>query len=237
MFIYTYYLIQHEIYDVFDILVDQFLGISQQYCQTLTASELNDFCLTYFAHISPDCVDPPISNKLLTRLTGLLPLTKENFDLKNRETISCIFTMRWNVERHYDNILRTISSEEWPLFRDGLVFYLSFALLTIPGYTVELIHQTRNTEWRKDLSTVLLQRLVQLRNPILSLGWADLFLHADPKRISSDCLQLYIMTLVRILEGESNPRRIQPQIGEQFNQLIFENHLPGKINIKNRKVV
>jgi hypothetical protein len=227
-------------YDVFDTLIDQFQMIIQQNRCKLTAEEFSDFfqsCLTHLSYAIPSSENQHIADKIIIRMTGILPITKKNFDLTNRNTINFAIALISDIKEHYDHIFSTVTTEEWKLFRNGLVLYLSIEFLSQSKDTINLIHQMKNNECKKDLANVLLQRFEELQKPVLGLNWTELFTIVDPKILTLKQLELtrsiqtYITSVIQFLGININEMQIQDRLSRQFDQLIFDERLPGKIKI------
>jgi hypothetical protein len=227
-------------YDVFDLLINQFQIAVQQMNRTMIREELNDFfqgCFIHLAYSIPPIGNQYIANKILTRMTGVLPIRKENFELTNRDGIKFASLFLEDVKSHYDDILSTVTEHEWISFRDGLLFYLSVELLTQSKDTIDLIDQTKNIECKKDLANCLLKRLEELQRPVLGLNWTNLFTMVDPNILSIKQLELtrsiqtYITCLVFFFENDTSEMEIKKKIDRQFDELIRTEHLPGKIKM------
>ena len=236
--VYTYALLRRKMYDVFDSLFNQFQIVVAKYHRTLSASELTEFseiCYSHLEYAMAYSVNKSIMIKILIRMTGLLPIKKKNIDLSNGRMIKIALAFLENAKEDYNNILREISTQEWPLFRDGLVLYLSFEMLNQANDTINLVRSIPDEEWKKDLAIVLLQRLAELKKPILGRNWTDLFSLVDPISITLDhfqlidSMQMYVTILARILEVESNSTMIHSQLSGYFDQMIHGEYLPGKI--------
>ena len=226
-------------YDVFDTLIDQFQKSVQENNRKLIRDEFNDFfqsCFTYLSYAMSSPTKQHIADKIIIRMTGLLPVTKINFDSNNHYTINFTWALTEDIKEHYDHIFATITSEEWPLFRRGLTLYLSIELLSKSGDTITLINRMKNEECKKDLANVLLQRLDELQRPILCLNWTDLFTLVDPTILTlkqlelTGSIEIYVTSLVRIIGINGNEMEIRDTIVRQFDQLVYEDRLPGKIN-------
>jgi len=227
-------------YDVFDTLIEQFQISLQLDKRKLTTEEFNDFfqgCLTHLDYAMTTSVNQHIADKIIIRMTGLLLITKKNFDLTNRDAINFTIALISDIEEHYDNIFSGIKSEEWPLFRDGLVLYLSIELLSQSKNTMNLIHQMKNKDFKKDLANVLLKRLEEFQKPILGINWTNLFTLVDPNILTlkqlelTGSIQIYVTSLVQIVGMNINEMELREKVDRHFDQLIYDERLPGKIKI------
>jgi len=236
--LYTFYILRYQMYDVFDILIDQFQRSAQENNRILTRDDFNDFfqsCLTYLYYAMPNSIKQHIAEKIIIRMTGLLPITKLNFDLNSKDTIHFTSALIDDIKDHYDHIFATITTNEWLLFRDGLILYLSIELLSKSDDTITLIHRMKNEQCKKDLANVLLQRLEELQRPILGLNWTDLFTLVHPNILTlkqlelTTSIQIYITSLVQIVGINRNEMEIRDTIIRQFDKLVYEDRLPGKI--------
>lgn len=236
--IYTYALIRRKMYNVFDILFNQFQIVVEQNQQTLTAPELIDFseiCARHLEYATTYSVNQSTMIKMLIRMTGLLPITKENIYPRNDRTVKIALDFLANAKEDYKSMLGEITPQEWPLFRDGLVLYLCFELLSQPNDRINLVHSIPDEEWRKDLAIALLQRLAELEERISDQNCTDLFSLADLSRLTSEhfqlisSVQMYVKILACIIGEGNHSRVIYSQLSRQFNQIINREYLPGKI--------
>ena len=225
-------------YDHFDSLVNQFQTVVYATQRNLIREEFNDFfqtCLTYSSYGISTGIDQHIAEKIIIRMTGLLPITEINFDLSSHFTKNFTLALLDSIREHYDHLLSTVTSADWPLFRSGLVLYLSIELLSQSNNTITLIHQMKNEECKQDLAHVLLQRLEELQKPILDLNWSSLFEIVNPEIISLKQLELtrsittYIMSLVRFVGVNGHKKEISDNVIHHFDRLVYENRLPGEI--------
>ncbi|CAF4536288.1 unnamed protein product, partial [Rotaria magnacalcarata] len=76
-----------------------------------------------------------------------------------------------DIKEHYDDLFATVTTGDWPLFRDGLTLCLALELLSKPKDTILLVHQMKNEACKKDLANALLLRLEYLERPVLGLNW------------------------------------------------------------------
>jgi hypothetical protein len=226
-------------HDVFDTLIKQFQTAVQKEKRILTTEEFNDFfqsCMKDLFYAIPTSLNQHIVDKIIIRMTGLLPITKKNFDL-NRDTINFAIALISDIKEHYDLIFSTITAEEWDLFRDGLVLYLSIELLSQSKDTINLIDQMKNDQCKKDLANILLKRLEELEKPVLGLNWTNLFTLVDPNILTlkqlrlTKSMQTYIPSLVQFVEMNINEIEIHENINRHFDDLIFEERIPGKIKL------
>ena len=241
LYMYTFYLLRHKKFDIFDTLINQFQTVVEQSPLTFAAVELNDFfqgCLIHLPYAMPDSINQYVANKIIARMTGSLPITKKNFKLTNRDSIGFTSAVLADIKEHSENIFSSVKLEEWVLFRDGLVIYLCSELLSESSDTINLVHQMQNEEYKRDLATTLLLKLEELQRPILALNWTSIFTLVDPTVLTLNSLQLtqsmetYITSLVQVLMAKEPDIKMSGQITDQFNELIRQERLPGKI--KNR---
>ncbi len=239
LYLYTFYILRHQMHDVFDTLIKQFQTAVQKEKRILTTEEFNDFfqsCMKDLFYAIPTSLNQHIVDKIIIRMTGLLPITKKNFDL-NRDTINFAIALISDIKEHYDLIFSTITAEEWDLFRDGLVLYLSIELLSQSKDTINLIDQMKNDQCKKDLANILLKRLEELEKPVLGLNWTNLFTLVDPNILTlkqlrlTKSMQTYIPSLVQFVEMNINEIEIHENINRHFDDLIFEERIPGKIKL------
>lgn len=238
LYLYTFYLLRHKMYNVFDTLIEQFQQAIQQERRILTTEEFHDFlqsCMNDLPYAISNGVNQHITDKILFRMSGVLPITKKNFDITNRDTINFSVALLSDLQEHYDKIFSTVTTEEWNLFRNGLVLYLSIEFLTQSKETIKIVHRIKNTQCKKDLANVLLQRLEEIQKPVLGLNWTELFSLVDPNILTLKQLELtrsieiYITSLVQFVERNINEIEIHEQLKRHFDQLIFEKRLIGKI--------
>ncbi|CAF0809248.1 unnamed protein product [Rotaria sordida] len=233
--LYTYYILRHQMLDHFNTLIDQFQKVVQETNRKLIREEFNDFfqsCITHLSYAIPPLTNQHIAEKIIIRMTGLLPITKSNFDLTSHFVINFALAMIDDIKEHYDHLFATVSVGDWPLFRDGLTLYLSIELLSKSKDTIELVHQMKNEQCKKDLANVLLQRLELLQRPVLGLNWTSLFTIVDPNILTLKQLELtrsiqtYITSLVQIVGMNITEMEITDTIVRHFDRLIYEDCLP-----------
>jgi hypothetical protein len=229
-------------YDMVDILFDQFRAAVEADNRKLAREDFNDFfqsCFIQLPYAISSAVNQHIADKIIIRMTGLLPITKTNFDLTSQYTTNFACALIDDIKEHYDHLFSTITVHEWPLFRDGLSLYICIDLLSKVTDTITIIHRVKNDECKKDLANVLLQRLEQLQRPVLGLNWTDLFTIVDPNVLTlkqlglTGSIQTYITSLVQFVGMNINEMEISDKIVRHFDQLIFEDRLTGKINLYN----
>ncbi|CAF2385070.1 unnamed protein product [Rotaria sp. Silwood2] len=232
--LYTFYLLHYQMFDHFNILIDQFKKVVQDTNRTLIREEFNDFfqsCITHLSYAIPPSTDQTMAEKLIICMTGLLPIIKTNFDLTSHFVINFTLALIDDIKEHYDNLFSIVSVGDWHLFRDGLTLYLSIELLSKSKDTIELVHRMKNERCQKDLANVLLQRLELLGRPVLGLNWTSLFTIVDPNILTLKQLELtgsiktYITSLVQIVGMNINEVELSDKIIRHFDRLIFEESL------------
>ncbi|UJR36511.1 hypothetical protein I4U23_029232 [Adineta vaga] len=232
--LYTYYIIRQYMYDTFRILIKQFEKAIQDENRKLSLADFNEFfqdCLAYSSYALSVPAKQHLDEKLIICMAGILPITKSNFDLTSHSTTKFALAVTDNLREHFDQIFAPITNEDWPLFRHGLILYLSIELLIQSSDTITLIHRMKNEYCKKDLANVLLKRLEDLQRPVLGLNWTDLFKLVDSNIVSLKQLELteripiYISSLVQVLGIQKDNHAIHDEIIRQFDQLIFEDRL------------
>ena len=235
--LFTYYLLHHGMYEVFDSLVEQFQQIMQRNPRLLRPEELNDFfqtCFLYSSYAVSDLTNSWMADKILIRMTGLLPITRNNLDVNFHFTNNYVHVLIDDVKEHYDNLFALLTDHDWPLFRDGFSLYLAVELLSRTNDTLALVHQVRNEDCKRDLANVLLKRLEILQRPVLAVNWIDLFTLADPNILTLKQLQLtrsvetYIKSLAKILDKHTNEMDLDTKVIRHFDESIAEDRLTGK---------
>ena len=235
--LFTYYILRHEMYDVFDSLVEQFQKAMEQNPRPLPPEALNDFFQTCFVH-SPYALahlaNSWMADRILIRMTGLLPITRTNLDITFHFTRNFTGVLIEDIKEHFDHLFALLNDRDWPLFRDGFSLYLAIELLSRTGDTVALVHRLRNEDCKRDLANVLLKRLETLQRPVLGQNWIDLFTMVDPNILTLKQLQLtrsietYIMSLVKILEKHVNEMDMDTKIIRHFDGSITDDRLTGE---------
>ncbi|CAF3343766.1 unnamed protein product [Rotaria socialis] len=233
--LYTYYILRHQMYDHFNSLIDQFQSAVRETNRKLIREEFNDFfqtCLTHLSYAMPPATNPDIGEKIIIRMIGLLPVKKTNFDLTSHSTTQFAFALIDDIKEHYDDLFATITTGDWPLFRDGLTLCLALELLSKSKDTILLVHQMKNEACKKDLANALLLRLEYLERPVLGLNWISLFTIVDPNIFSVKQLELtgsiatYITSLVQIVGMNIDKMEVADETIRHFDKLIFEDCLP-----------
>lgn len=224
-------------YDVLSSLFEEFHAAVQRETRTLSTEELNDFllsCMNDFPYSISTVINQHITDKAIFRMTGLLPITKDNFHSFQYDVRNFSIALLSDLKEHYNKIFSTIKADEWNLFRDGLVLYLSIDFLTQSKDTIQLIHQMKNNQCKIDLANVLLQRLEELQKPVLALNWTDLFSIVDPSILTLKQLQLtrsieiYVTSLVEFVRINNYQVNTSEKLKRHFNELIFDERLQGK---------
>jgi hypothetical protein len=224
-------------YDIFDLLIHQFQIAVQEDSRRLGREDFNDFfqsCFTQLPYAISTAENQHIADKIIIRMTGILPITKGNFDLTSQFTTNFAAALIDDIKEHYDHLFSTITLNEWPLFRDGLTLYICIDLLSKPKDTITIVHRVKNEECKKDLANILLQRLEDLHRPILGLNWTGLFTLVDPNILTlqqlglTESIQTYVTSLVQIVGMNIKEMDLSDKIIRHFDQLIFEDRLPGK---------
>ena len=235
-YIFTYYLLRYKMYNIFDILVEQFQDKIIQRPQFLTSLELVDFfqgCSLHMNYALALSVDNFIANKILLRMIGVLPIEKKNFDLRKRELKNFIAPVLDFVRDNYMAILETVSVEHWLLFRNGLVICLLFDLLTEQKDTIKLVHAIPDVDQKQNLATALLKKLEEFQKPILGLDWSSIFPLVDPNDLSLNSLELtqsmetYITSLISILHAKGYSEATVTEVSQHFDDLVRRERLPG----------
>ncbi|CAF3395094.1 unnamed protein product [Rotaria sp. Silwood1] len=233
--LYTYYILHHQMFDHFNALIDQFQKVVQETNRSLIREEFNDFfqsCITHLSYAIPPSTNQHIAEKIIIRMTGLLPITKVNFDLSSHFVVNFTLALIDDIKEHYDNLFATVSLSDWPLFRDGLTLYLAIELLSKPKDTIELVHQMKNEQYKKDLANILLKRLESLGRPVLGLNWTSIFTTVDSNILTLKQLELtrsiktYVTSLVQIVGMNISEMELSDKIIRHFDRLIYEDCLP-----------
>ncbi|CAF1549778.1 unnamed protein product, partial [Adineta ricciae] len=232
--LYTYYILRHQIYPTFRVLTEQFIRSAQEDKRKLVTADVNEIfqdCFTYSLYALSVEAREGVVNKIIICMMGILPIAKSNFDVKSHFTVNFTLAMTGTLREHFDKVFATVNQDEWPLFRDGLVLFMSIEFLIKAGDTMTLIHRMKNEQCKKDLANVLLQRLEELQRPIIGLNWTDLFALVDQNILTlkqielTESIPIYITSLIQILEIEKNSSTLQDQVIRQFDNLIFESRL------------
>lgn len=236
--LYTYYILHHQMYDYFDILISQFQKTLQETNCKLIRDEFIDFfgsCLKHLAYAVPTALNQHIAEKIIIRMTGVLPITRMNFDINSHEVRNFTAALVDDVQEHYDDILSTVTTDEWPLFRNGLCLHMAIELLSKQKNTTTLVERMKNETCKKDLVNVLLLQLEMLQKPILNVNWTTLLAIADPNIISLQLLgltrsiQIYITSLLQYILLHIDEVNLSDQVNHHFDTLVFEDHLPSNI--------
>ena len=234
MCLYTYYILRHQIYPTFRILTEQFIKSAKEDKRKLVTTDVNEFfqdCFTYSPYALSVEAREGVVNKIIICMMGILPIAKSNFDVKSQFTVNFTLAMTGTLREHFDKVFATVHQDEWPLFRDGLVLFVSIEFLIKADDTMTLIHRMKNEECKKDLANVLLQRLEELQRPIIGLNWTDLFALVDQNILTlkqielTESIPIYITSLVQILGIEKNNSVLEDQVILQIANVIFEGGL------------
>ncbi|CAF4430977.1 unnamed protein product [Rotaria sp. Silwood2] len=116
--LYTFYLLHYQMFDHFNILIDQFKKVVQDTNRTLIREEFNDFfqsCITHLSYAIPPSTDQTMAEKLIICMTGLLPIIKTNFDLTSHFVINFTLALIDDIKEHYDNLFSIVSVGDWHL--------------------------------------------------------------------------------------------------------------------------
>ena len=244
LYLYTFLLLRLKMYDVVDILFQQFRASLPENNRPLFPEELNQFfqgCGQHYRYSIPPVVNQNLANKILIQMTGILPIVPAKFQLDNPEAIKFVRNLLEDIRAHYPDILANVIESDWITFRDGLVFYFSIELLTQSKDTIQLIEQMQVEDLRRDLANCILKRLEEFQRPVLGLNWTNLFNHVDPNILSINQLGLtrsietYINCLVIFFGQEWTDTEISQKINRHFDDLIRTDRLPGKDEYSPRK--
>jgi hypothetical protein len=225
-------------YDTIPELIEQFQAFITKARYSLSNESVMDFfehCIYHSAwHVSSED-NPHLIAKILIRMTGLLPINAKNFNLKAEVTTRFAQVILDDIMEYFNDLFNLVNESEWILFRDGLTYYLIFALHSQQKSTINMIRQIQNQTYQRDLARSLLNRLEGLQSVTLDDTTIELFSLVDSIDLSLKQLTLtrtiptYIMGLTRMMSQHIHTRITNTDIEVHFNNLIVHNYLPGRI--------
>ena len=194
------YLLQAEMFDVFDILVSQLPITFLTESDSLDANKFIDFfekCHEHVRDILQRCMDKSRALKVILRMIGILPIKKESFRRYYKRSISLANIIMSYVRNSIVELFQSVNETEWILFHKGLAMLISIELLQYKTNNpnenkVIFLQQIPDEKQRHIVANTLLDQLYQLEQPILGdINWTDLFLMIDYTKINMKQVYLH----------------------------------------------
>ncbi len=221
-----YLLSDPNLYDLFNILVDQF-----RTTDNLTRRDFQEFfekCLKYLQYTSTDLK----ALIVIVRMIALLPpIRKENFDRNCLSASEFIHKIMCHIRTDFLHLLKFET-------KDGLAILSAFELFYQKlehsnDNKLDYLHQISDEKLREDIANKILLQLSRLEQPIIAnSNWTDLFTMVNPQEIKINYLNLaasfetLIISITKISRVLKDYHRFEKQLATS----AFYDYLPSKFH-------
>ena len=242
--LYTCYLLQTKMIDVFDSLYIQLKAASPTPNNTLSAREFKDFfekCDLYLLDTLAQLnVSLPVL-KVILRMVGALSIEEQAFDRYYDHSITFANTIMSYVRKNIDNLCQFVREEEWTLFYRGLAMLVSIELLQYKGNgskenKVAFLRQIHDQTRRQIAANKLLSRLCKLKQIIIGdMSWTDLFMIVDPTKIDTnqlgltDSIEVLITCISKISTVVDDSSAFEQHIERDLETYVFNKSMERRL--------
>jgi hypothetical protein len=250
--LYTCYLLQSGMADVFDLLYEQLRIASPTENNTLTLEQFQNFfanCYEYICPVLAESTDKCLVLKVILRMIGILSINEQNFDRWNACSIPFAHEIMIHLRENFANLCRVVNDIEWILFQRGLAILVSIELLQYRSNDfnenkVIFLQQIPDPTRRKLAAYKTLSRLHKINLPIFNdVSWTDLFTMIDPTKIDINHLNLtnsietFVTCISKISKVLIDSTTFEKDMDTYLENRILTNCIEGKTihaSIRNR---
>lgn len=234
--LYTCYLLQAEMFDVFDILLRQLQVTFPTESDGLDANKFE-----YLRDILQRCKDKSRALKVILRMIGMLPIKKESFRRYYNHSISFANTIMSYVRDSIVELFQSVNETEWILFHKGLAMLISIELLQYRSNDpnenkVIFLQQIPDEKRRQVVANTLLDQLYQWEQPIFGdVNWTDLFLMIDYTKINMKQVYLhnsfvtFIICITKLSSILTDSSVFQEQIENDLHDYLSSEWMRSKM--------
>ncbi len=239
---FTYFLLNDQMYDVFDTLAYQFQIAQENH--TLDKNTVQDFfdmCNRCFYDMWTDSNEKNKILKIILRMIGLVSINKECLDRYYRNSIEFTNRIMFSMQENFNILYQSVEKEEeWILFRHGLVMLLCIELLKDKSNSsnenkIIFLQQISDENQRQDMANELLHQLHKLDQPIFgNSNWTDLFTMVHPTKIDinqlnlTDSFKTLITCVTKVSKVLTDYSNFEENIADYLENRILNNCLQGK---------
>jgi hypothetical protein len=244
--LFTFFIIQHEDYDTFNILIDQFKTTVENEKSPFTRDDFNAFfaeCSSCMRIVRMNSPNKHITLKDLLRLIGLLNISRNNFSLNSPPTKEFTTSIFYYITQHLTNVMALVTPDEWSLFKNGLATIICIHLLFEASVssklnkknhtTLEFLERISNRHRVEEIANTVLEHVDNLSQPISGLHWIELLTFVSPDRIRLNHLEFnrsfgsYLTCIEKFSIGLSLDKNFKENVARHFDDLILKNHFQG----------
>lgn len=246
LYIYSYFIITIESYDIFDSFLQQFNVAIQKRERSIARENLNSFfydCRKFYSVIEQNVKEDIRALKILVRMVSSLPIHRDNMTIGNEATRQFASIVLKNLSEKLTTMWPTNTDAEWPSFREGLVTLCCIKLLHYQRPdkpeedAVHMISTVPNDEQKQEIATHLLNLLTHLQCTFAENQEVALYALVGEQHLKLEHLELansletYINTLGQLMmayHGDINElgEKIQAQLNTLITQKRFVIRFP-----------
>ena len=211
-----------------------------------TRSDLSEFfseCSVFMRTAPMNSPNKYTPVKYLLRLVGLLKISRESFSLLSSPTKEFTDYIICRMTNYLDNIMASVTEDEWVLFKNGLATIVCIHLLSQASASPDLVKNncaaldslarisSRNKV--EDIANTILERLDDLKRPISNLCWHELLTLVSSDRIRLDHLKFnrsfdsYLTCIGKFSRELALDKNFKQNVAQHFDDLVHNNHFPS----------
>lgn len=231
-------------YNIFDSFLQQFKIAIHERGRSIARENLNIFfynCRKFYSIIEHNVKQGIFALKILVRMIAVLPINKDNIIIGSEAGRQFASIVLNTLSKNLETVWPTITNEEWPSFREGLVTLCCVKLLhsqkseNPEENAVHILSMIPNDGQKQEIATHLLNLLSNLQCTLAENQEVALYALAGEQHLTVEHLELansletyisYLDQLMMVYQGNTN--ELEEKIQTQLNKLLKQKRFAVK---------